>query len=52
MNITPKKVLAQFFPNPSFEFIYSEAVANAIDAGATRIIKCGVYRTPRDFGVS
>ena len=37
MNITLKRALAHFFPNPSFEFVYSEAVANAIDAGAKHI---------------
>ena len=37
MRINSKKALSHFFPNPSYEQVYFEAVANAIDAGATQI---------------
>lgn len=37
MTITVKQAIKHFFASPSFEMIYSEAVANALDAGATNI---------------
>lgn len=35
MKINLKKTVNRFFSNPSFEMIYSEAMANALDANAT-----------------
>ena len=40
MRINSKRALSYFFPNPSYEQVYFEAVANAIDAGATEISIC------------
>lgn len=37
MNIGITEVIQHFFSNPSFDLIYSEAVANAFDAGAKNI---------------
>lgn len=37
MTITVKQAIKRFFTSPSFEMIYSEAVANALDAGATKV---------------
>ena len=37
MDIGIKEAIQHFFPNPSFEMIYLEAVANALDAGAQNI---------------
>lgn len=37
MKINPKKAISHFFPNPCYEQIYFEAVANSIDAAATKI---------------
>ena len=37
MKINVQKAVKAFHPNPSFEQVYFEAVANALDAGATRI---------------
>ncbi|HLP48941.1 MAG TPA: ATP-binding protein, partial [Candidatus Kapabacteria bacterium] len=37
MEINLKKAVKQFFPNPSLDMIYFEAIANAINAGATEI---------------
>ena len=37
MNIPIKEAIAHFFSNPSFDLIFSEAVANALDAGASDI---------------
>ena len=37
MKIEIKDALKKFFPNPSFDLIYAEAVANSLDAEATRI---------------
>lgn len=37
MKINLKKAVATFYPSPSYELIYFEAIANAIDAGATEI---------------
>ena len=37
MTITVKEAIKHFFASPSFEMIYSEAVANALDAGATKM---------------
>lgn len=31
------KLLIYFFPNTSLEYVYYEAIANAIDAGSTNI---------------
>lgn len=37
MKIDIQDALKKFFPNPSFDLIYAEAVANALDAKATKI---------------
>lgn len=37
MNVNLSNAISHFFPNPSYEQIYFEAVANALDAGATEI---------------
>lgn len=37
MKINLKKAVSTFYPSPSYELIYFEAIANAIDAGATEI---------------
>lgn len=37
MNIGITEAIQHFFSNPSFDLIYSEAVANAFDAGAKNI---------------
>lgn len=37
MNIKPASAVKHFYSSPSFELIYYEAVANAIDAGATEV---------------
>jgi Histidine kinase-, DNA gyrase B-, and HSP90-like ATPase len=37
MEINLKKAVSIFHPNPSYEQVYFEAVANALDAGADRI---------------
>lgn len=37
MKIDIKDALKKFFPSPSFDLIYGEAVANALDAEATKI---------------
>lgn len=37
MNINISNAAALFFPNPSLEMVYFEAIANSIDAGATLI---------------
>lgn len=37
MNISMKDAITHFFTNPSFDLIYSEALANALDAGASQI---------------
>lgn len=46
MNLPVEYALSRFFPSPAFEQIYSEAVANALDAEATHIsisIKMDAY---------
>jgi len=37
MKINLNNAVKYFFPNPSLEMVYYEAIANAIDAGATKI---------------
>ncbi len=37
MEIITSKAIALFFPNPKMELVYYEAIANAIDAGASEI---------------
>jgi anti-sigma regulatory factor (Ser/Thr protein kinase) len=37
MKVNIKNAISRFYPNPSFEQVYFEAVANAIDAGATHV---------------
>lgn len=49
MNIKIRKAISHFFPTPSFPLVYSEAVANALDAGANNIsidIKLASYLDP------
>lgn len=38
MDISTKAAISHFFPNPSFEMIYSEAFHNSLDAGASQIL--------------
>lgn len=38
MNIGITEAIQHFFPNPSFDLIYSEGIANAFDAGARNIL--------------
>lgn len=37
MNVNISRAADLFFPNPSLELVYFEAIANAIDAGSTKI---------------
>ncbi|SFD10894.1 ATP-binding protein [Algibacter pectinivorans] len=37
MDVNISRAADLFFPNPSLELVYFEAIANAIDAGATRV---------------
>ena len=37
MRINIKNAIKLFFSNPSLEMVYFEAIANAIDAGASHI---------------
>jgi len=37
MNINVSNAVNLFFPNPSLESVYFEAVANSVDANATKI---------------
>ena len=37
MKVNLRKAMNKFFSNPAFEMIYSEAMANALDANATRL---------------
>lgn len=37
MKINISKAIKQFFPNPSLDLVYFEAIANALDANATDI---------------
>jgi phosphoglycerate-specific signal transduction histidine kinase len=37
MNINVENAINLFFPNPSLESVYFEAIANAVDANATNI---------------
>ncbi len=37
MNVNLSNAISHFYPNPSYEQVYLEAVANAFDAGATKI---------------
>ncbi len=49
MKINLRNAVATFYPNPSFDQIYFEAVANAIDAGASAIsieVKIESYDKP------
>lgn len=52
MNIPIKEAISHFFSNPSFELIFSEAVSNAIDAGASNItinISIKAYSKPESL---
>ncbi len=54
MKINLKKAVKTFYPNPSFEQVYLEAVANAIDAGAKSIavdIKIESYDKPETLSI-
>lgn len=54
MKITVKQAIKHFFKTPSFEMIYSEAVANALDAGATHIsidIKINEYQDQKSLNM-
>ena len=42
MRINISKAVKQFFPNPSLDMVYYEAIANCLDAGATEI-KVEIY---------
>jgi hypothetical protein len=37
MEIEIRNAVDLFFPNPNFQQVYFEAIANALDAGATEI---------------
>ena len=37
MDIETSNAIRLFFPNPSLALVYFEAIANALDAGATKI---------------
>ncbi len=55
MKINLKNAVAHFYPNPSFEQLYFEAVANAIDAGAYEIginIKIKAFEEPRSLSIA
>jgi DNA mismatch repair ATPase MutL len=52
MTINVLKAANLFFPNPSLEAVYFEAVANAIDANATNIwinVKIGDFNDISSF---
>lgn len=52
MNIQIRKAISHFFPSPSFPQVYSEAVANAIDAKADHIeidLKINSYNDPESL---
>ena len=54
MNIQIRKAISHFFPSPSFPQVYSEAVANAIDAKADYIeidIKIKSYNDPESLNL-
>ncbi|HTN20754.1 MAG TPA: ATP-binding protein [Pelobium sp.] len=54
MKINLANAVKYFFPNPSLEMVYYEAVANAIDAGATEIdlhIKIEAFAKPETFNI-
>lgn len=54
MKITVKQAIKHFFKTPSFEMIYSEAVANALDAGATHIsidLKINEYQDQKSLNM-
>lgn len=38
MHVNIGNAVKKFFPNPSLELVYFEAIANAIDAGATEVV--------------
>lgn len=40
MQISVKDARKHFYPNPTFELVYEEAVANALDAKATEVLIC------------
>ncbi len=55
MNIPVDHAIKHFFPAPAFELIYSEAVANAFDAGASQItidIDLDAYNSPNTLKLS
>jgi hypothetical protein len=55
MNINLKNAIDHFYPNPSYEQVYFEAIANAIDAGATEIeltIDIDAYDKPESLKVT
>ncbi len=55
MEINLSKAVKQFFPNPSLEMVYFEAVANSIDAGASNInisIKINSYSDSETLQIS
>lgn len=37
MRINIKQAIKLFFANPSFDMVFTEAVANSLDAGASKI---------------
>ncbi len=55
MKINISKAIKQFFPNPSLDMVYFEAIANCLDAGATKIqlkINIHSYDDPKSFRIS
>lgn len=54
MNIQLGKAVSVFFGSPSFDDVYVEAVANAIDAGATKISICieiESFKSPKNLKI-
>jgi len=54
MNINLKNAISHFYPNPSYEQVYFEAIANSIDAGADEIfitIKIEAFDKPETLEV-
>ena len=54
MNVPMKEAIEHFFTNPSFDLIYSEALANSLDAGASKVdikIKIHSFEKPETLKI-
>lgn len=54
MNVPMKEAIEHFFTNPSFDLIYSEALANSLDAGASKVdikIKIHSFEQPETLKI-